>query len=401
MGNCCKTETKFSMPKYPNSITLNIKNPNSSKSGQKLNMTLLPPSKQFRDHIKIGDLGLKISSCIYSGQDLEETHPKQCQDSTFLIKNSNFIFATLFDGHGTNGQEVIQFCESFMTSYIESEAFKESAGSEYLEDMFMLCDDELISKKSNIDVSNSGTTAVSIIISPKALYVASVGDSRAVLGTQNLSSVMLGKKNSKKFDLVIESLQLTVDQKPNLEEEMSRIIRCGGVVTKALDKDGIPHGPYRVFCKNYNEAGLAMSRSFGDLICKKIGVLAQPIHERFPIYAFRDKFIIIASDGLWDVFDNNEAVQYVETFRHKFPGKIADLLAEEARYRWTDTLNKGQTQIDDISVMIIEFSYFGTQENYESYTETRSSSKNLGSVVEVQSDAITISTRNIRNTLIC
>lgn len=401
MGNCCKANTSFSIPKYPNSVTLNIKNSVSSTSSQKLNLSLFPPHKQFRDQARIGDLGLKISGCIYASQDLQDSHSKQCLDNIFLINQADFIFATLFDSHGRNGQEVIEFCEAFMRSHLDSEAFQEAAGSEYLEDMFMLCDDELISKKSNIDVNNSGTTAVSVVICETSVYVASVGDSRAVLGTQSLSPVRMNKKGAKQSFSLVESLQLTIDQKPNLEEEMSRIIRCGGVVTKALDKSGIPHGPYRVFCRNNNEVGLAMSRSFGDAICKQVGVLAQPIHERFPIYAFRDQFIIIASDGLWDVFDNNEAVQFVETFRHRCQGTIADLLAEEARYRWIDLLNKGQTQIDDISVLILEFTYFGSQVSDQAYTETRSTSKTLGSTIEVQSDAISISTRNIRNTLIC
>jgi serine/threonine protein phosphatase PrpC len=395
MGNCCKSNSNYSLPYYPDSVTLNQKHP---KTGKKVNMTLLPPYKQFKSQSQIEDLGVKISSCIFQSQDLQVSSSKLCQDSAFILKKSNFIFATLFDGHGPVGQEVVQYCESLMSNYLESEPFIESAGSEYLEDLFMYCDDELISVKNKIDVHNSGTTAVSIIVSPRYLYVASVGDSRAVLGTVPGSS-FFSNKACKNGIRVLEALQLTIDQKPNLEEEMSRIIKNGGIVNRALDRDGNPGGPYRVFCKE-NLLGLAMSRSLGDVAFKQFGVIGQPIHECYPIYALRDQFIIIASDGLWDVFTNDEAVQFVETFRYKCQGTIADLLSEEARYRWTELLSKGETQIDDIAVMIIEFHYLGDQGREETYIGSRSSVKNLGSIVEIQSDTMTVSTNNIRSTMI-
>lgn len=395
MGNCCKTCSNYSLPNYPDSIILNQKHP---KTGKKVSLVLQPPYKQFKSQTQIGDLGVKISSCIFPHQDLQASSPKQCQDNAFTIENSNFIFATLFDGHGPAGQEVVQHCESLMNAYLESEPFVESIGSEYLEDLFMYCDDELVEASESIDFRHSGTTAVSIIVSPKYLYVASVGDSKAVLGTASGSLVVSGK-GLKNGIRVLEALQLTVDQKPNLEDEMSRIVKCGGIVSRALDDAGNPHGPYRVFCKE-NKLGLAMSRSLGDVACKQVGVISQPIHDIYPIYTLRDQFIIIASDGLWDVFTNDEAVQFVETYRYKCQGTIADLLSQEARFRWTEFLSNGESQIDDIAVMIIEFHYFGDPGTEETYAATRSSSKNLGSVVEIQSDAMKASTNDVRSTMI-
>jgi len=395
MGNCYKSNSNYSLPYYPDSVTINQKH---HKTGQKVNLTLLPPHKQFKSKTQIGDLGVKISSCIFPSQDLQASNSKLCQDNSFTIINSDFIFAALFDGHGPAGQEVVQHCESLVSTYLESEPFNESAGSEYLEDLLMYCDDELMSETKTTDVKNSGTTAVSIIISPRYLYVASVGDSKAVLGTLSGSSVV-SNKSSKNGLRVLEALQLTVDQKPNLEEEMSRIVKCGGIVSRALDEGGNPHGPYRVFCKE-SKLGLAMSRSLGDMACKKVGVISQPIHDVYPIYTLRDQFIIIASDGLWDVFTNDEAVQFVETFRYKCLGTVADLLSEEARFRWVGLLSKGESQIDDIAVMVIEFHYFGDPGTEETYAATRSSSKNLGSVIEIQSDTLKVSTNNIRSTMI-
>ena len=68
-------------------------------------------------------------------------------------------------------------------------------------------------------------------------------------------------------------------------------------------EDGSFVGPARVWMKGDNIPGLAMSRSAGDLIASQVGVSSQPdvtIHDLTPI----DKFLILASDGLWEFLPN-------------------------------------------------------------------------------------------------
>ena len=65
--------------------------------------------------------------------------------------------------------------------------------------------------------------------------------------------------------------------------------------------------PYRFWCKDVDMPGLAMSRSIGDAMAKNVGVIAEP---EIQIYEF-DKSslplaVVIASDGIWDMFDSNE-----------------------------------------------------------------------------------------------
>ena len=50
----------------------------------------------------------------------------------------------------------------------------------------------------------------------------------------------------------------------------------GGVVDKVKDKDGEKTGPYRVYIKDKDQPGLAMSRSFGDKKAKSCGVRSRP-----------------------------------------------------------------------------------------------------------------------------
>jgi serine/threonine protein phosphatase PrpC len=51
--------------------------------------------------------------------------------------------------------------------------------------------------------------------------------------------------------------------------------------------------------KSVNVPGLAMTRSFGDKLGAQAGVIAVPEVQEYTI-AVEDKFIIIASDGVWE-----------------------------------------------------------------------------------------------------
>lgn len=101
----------------------------------------------------------------------------------------------------------------------------------------------MASERHDFDASLSGTTATVIVhdMMQTKLYVAHVGDSRAVLAKY-------------KGDKLI-AIDLTQDHKPTLELEKQRIDATGGEV-KRLDND-IPH---RVFLKGRLFPGLAMSR---------------------------------------------------------------------------------------------------------------------------------------------
>mmetsp|Transcript_9036 Transcript_9036/g.9003 ORF Transcript_9036/g.9003 Transcript_9036/m.9003 type:complete len:91 (+) Transcript_9036:1600-1872(+) len=90
-----------------------------------------------------------------------------------------------------------------------------------------------------------------------------------------------------------------------------------------------------------------MSRSIGDKLATSVGVISNPIIQTFPHYANTDKFIVLASDGIWDVMTNEEVVSYLEKFsslsnrkglKAEFPitplnATISRLLCEEARKR--------------------------------------------------------------------
>ena len=62
-------------------------------------------------------------------------------------------------------------------------------------------------------------------------------------------------------------------------------------------------GPLRVWLPNDDAPGLAMSRSLGDFCAHNVGVISSPEIIQFELNT-KDKFIVLASDGVWDQLSN-------------------------------------------------------------------------------------------------
>ena len=54
-----------------------------------------------------------------------------------------------------------------------------------------------------------------------------------------------------------------------------------------------------------------MTRSMGDLVAKSVGVTYEPEIKVFQNLSKQDKFIVIASDGLWDRLSNDEVTRMI------------------------------------------------------------------------------------------
>ena len=50
-----------------------------------------------------------------------------------------------------------------------------------------------------------------------------------------------------------------------------------------------------------------MSRSLGDLIAKNYGITWEPDIKKLEI-SENDKFLVIGSDGVWEIIDNKEVL---------------------------------------------------------------------------------------------
>jgi serine/threonine protein phosphatase PrpC len=79
-----------------------------------------------------------------------------------------------------------------------------------------------------------------------------------------------------------------------------------------------------------------MTRSIGDMAAASVGVTAEPEIKVFPNLSQRDKFLVIASDGIWDRFSNQEIMMLIA--KQYYPTRDADgataHLVRESVDRW-------------------------------------------------------------------
>jgi serine/threonine protein phosphatase PrpC len=94
-------------------------------------------------------------------------------------------------------------------------------------------------------------------------------------------------------------MEISRDHKPDTPSEFKRIMQNGGRVQPYSDQDGNPVGPARVWLREDNIPGLAMSRSFGDYVASQVGVISQPEVMKHTLRP-QDKFMVVASDGIWE-----------------------------------------------------------------------------------------------------
>ena len=127
-------------------------------------------------------------------------------------------------------------------------------------------------------------------------------------------------------------------------------MKCGGRIDSFRDPDRNPIGPLRVWLKNEDIPGLAMTRSFGDDMAARVGVIAEPEILELDLCK-DDKFIVIASDGVWEFLSNEEVAQIVLPFFEKRNAEgAAEALVRESYLRWKQ---EEDDIIDDITCVII------------------------------------------------
>ncbi|QCD80012.1 protein kinase [Vigna unguiculata] len=200
--------------------------------------------------------------------------------------------------------------------------------------------DQDLKQQTGFDSFLSGTTALTIIKQGEYLITANIGDSRAVLATTS-------------EDGTLTPHQLTTDFKPNLPQEAERITQCRGQVFSLEDEPGV----YRVWMPNGKPPGLAISRALGDHCMKDFGLISVPDVTQTKITS-RDQFVILATDGVWDVISNQEAVEIVSATPHK--EKAAQKLVKCAIREWKR--KKSGIAMDDMSAICLFFHSFSSHQ---------------------------------------
>ncbi len=103
--------------------------------------------------------------------------------------------------------------------------------------------------------------------------------------------------------------------------------------------------------------GLSMTRSIGDSFAQKNGVVCTPSERKIQLDPW-DEYVILATDGVFDVLSIREAIDVVETYRKTLPSnhdklefnpqEAAERIASMAQSRWPDAYR------DDITCCLIK-----------------------------------------------
>lgn len=187
------------------------------------------------------------------------------------------------------------------------------------------CEKAVLADKS-IDCSLSGCTGCVVVITGDSVTVANVGDSRAILVRTVVTTSAAGETVS----VALQPYQLTVDHKPTLLSETKRILIKGGRVHSIRYDDG-GEGPVRVWLANDDIPGLAMSRSLGDTVGKKAGVVSEPDFYHYTMCR-EDAFIVVASDGLWEFTPLPEVADTIGQTHAQFAQLYAEYAAAVQAY---------------------------------------------------------------------
>ena len=291
----------------------------------------------------------KVASFSQAGKG-EDGFTKVNQDSFLVLQNQynfkDFNIFSVMDGHGVNGHLVSRFVTKYFTSFFKNNKKMNASNSteeavcyrlkknnyDIVKKLFRHAERD-IEKNSDIDANFSGTTCVMVFQVGEKLICANVGDSRAILVKGNN-----------------EIIPLSIDQKPNDPEESKRIVENGGEISQ-FEEDGEKSGPFRVWKKGEVYPGIAMSRSIGDLIATTLGVIPEPkfIEEKVD----KDcKFIVVASDGVWEFLDNKAVTEIVMQYYKKNDPEGA---CKELIKKSTEWWNKEDIVVDDITVIIVFF----------------------------------------------
>jgi protein phosphatase 1L len=193
-------------------------------------------------------------------------------------------FYAVFDGHG--GNDCSRYAAATMHEHLlASAAFRTGDMRTALKDAIAATEAGFLRIAHARKLQAGSTALAAIVCAPEGdgwgeLTVAHLGDSRAVL-------CRAGK-----------AVALTVDHKPDDASERARIEAQGGFVTE------------RGYCMRV-QGVLAMSRALGNRLLKPY-VSDEPTVSSFPL-AQHDSFFVLASDGLYDVFDDSEVVKLVRS----------------------------------------------------------------------------------------
>eukprot|EP00898_Chlorokybus_atmophyticus_P008275 jgi/Chlat1/8449/Chrsp80S07925 len=259
----------------------------------------------------------------------------------FLSREGQGLFC-VFDGHGSKGRAVATFAQEQLPAILSS---------------------LLDPSQSSIDTSVSGSTVSVVLLTDDGeVVVGSAGDSRVLLATRRprKSVSALGASRTSEDDdeardnyddgvplLRLAAEPLSQDHRPGRPDERERVEAAGGRVQAKRTEHGVTVGEPRIWLKDIDMPGLLVSRALGDDIAASVGCSAEPELTSRRIDARWDRYLIIASDGIWDVLNNQRVVNLCID---KSAQDACEAILQEALLEWED-----RHLADNITIILVKF----------------------------------------------
>ncbi|XP_011071532.1 probable protein phosphatase 2C 35 isoform X2 [Sesamum indicum] len=278
-----------------------------------------------------------------------ESPDKENQDSycirTNIQGNPNVHFFGVFDGHGLFGTQCSNFVKDRLIEILSNDAALVDDPVNAYSAAFLATNDEL--HNSEIDDSMSGTTAITALVVGDKLYVANVGDSRAVLAVKEGGRVL--------------AQDLSCDQTPFRKDECERVKLCGARVLSVDQVEGLKdpgiqswgdeetdgNDPPRLWVQDGMYPGTAFTRSVGDSMAERIGVIADPEVSMVQLTSSHP-FFVVASDGVFEFLSSQTVVDMVNKYAD--PRDACSAIAAQSYKLWLEHENR----TDDITIIIVQ-----------------------------------------------
>lgn len=309
----------------------------------------------------IGDFSMAV---VQANNLLEDQSQIESGSLSLLDSGPYGTFVGVYDGHG--GPETSRYINDHLFQHLKRFASEQSSMSvDVIRKAFQATEEGFLSVVSKNwpmkpQMAAVGSCCLVGVICGGTLYVANLGDSRAVLGrvvkaTGEVLAIQLSNEHNASMESVRQELH-------SMHPDDSQI-----VVLK--------HNVWRV------KGLIQVSRSIGDVYLKRAEFNREPLYAKFrlrepfkrPILSSEptitvhelqphDQFLIFASDGLWEHLSNQEAVDIVQNHpRSGIARRLVKSALQEAakkremRYSDLKKIDRGVRRHfhDDITVIVV------------------------------------------------
>lgn len=301
-GKCCS--------KYPDSVDGDdgFKEPTRLSLAKKHEL-----DERSLERVAVPSYDYFLEYSVLSQRGYYPDSPDKLNQDCFCIRTKlqgdpNVHFFGVFDGHGQFGTQCSNFVkERLVEELSNSSVLVEDPVRAYVS-AFETTNVEL--HNSEVDDSMSGTTGICVLVVGDTIVVANVGDSRAVIAV--------------KVDNKIIAEDLSSDQTPFRKDECERVKECGARVLSVDQVEGLKDpeiqswgdeeteggDPPRLWVQNGMYPGTAFTRSVGDSVAERIGVVAVPEVSTVKLNP-NHLFLVIASDGVFEFMSSQAVVNMV------------------------------------------------------------------------------------------